>query len=122
MMFYPPSLPPEVFGRAFRANNGEIGLMPEDAASFLDACEKDGVGVLGWEFWIADHFRSVGPLQSAPGSWFGGIPVKDSALENYIHGDGNVAEIRADLPNICKYLEQVEPAWAPFVRINFTLD
>jgi hypothetical protein len=67
-MMFPPSLPDYVKARAFRATNGELGIMPGDAGAFLDACRSDGVEVLGWELWIVDHFvglekqrRFVGP-------------------------------------------------------------
>ena len=54
-MLYPPSLSAEIRARAFRAMNGELGIRPEDVGAFLDICDSDGIEVLGWEAWVADH-------------------------------------------------------------------
>jgi hypothetical protein len=123
-MLFPPSLPEEVLARSFRSGNGELGLVPGDVPAFLDACERDGAQLLGWEFWIADHQPNDGFTrpEPAPGVWFGGIPMIDSPLPNIIQGDGNLADIRRELPMIRKHLAQVHPDWAAHVRINFTFD
>ncbi|HEV2185616.1 MAG TPA: hypothetical protein VGR70_00305 [Stellaceae bacterium] len=54
-MLFPPSLPRSVACRAFRAGNGELGVVPSDVAAFLDACQADHVEVPGRELWLADH-------------------------------------------------------------------
>ena len=44
-----PSLPPDVFGRAFKALNREIGVQVMDTTPFLSACKRDNIEVLGWD-------------------------------------------------------------------------
>jgi hypothetical protein len=123
-MLYPPSLSEKILSRAFRAGNGELGLELDDAFGFLDTCEADGVTVHGWELWIVDHQPSDDFKQPEPaaGQWWGGIPMLGSPHPNIIHGDGDLAEIRSQVENLDKDLAQIDPRWAPHVRINFTLD
>lgn len=93
-MEYPPSLPEDVKARAFRASNGELGLDPADASSFLAACRSDSVEVLGWELWVVDHAWGIetnAPVP-APGYWCGGIPVQDCNVPAVVGGEGDVDE------------------------------
>jgi hypothetical protein len=122
-MLFPPSLPAPVLSRAFRAGNGELGLQLADASAFLEACVADQVEVLGWELWVVDHALSTknNTLGAAPGCWSGLIPMMDSPVLNVIHGDGSLAEVRAQLQEVQKDLNQIVPEWFPWVRINFTI-
>ncbi len=117
-MMYPPSIPENVKARAFRAGNGELGILPEDTPAFLEACRKDRVEVLGWELWVVDHewdFETGLPSRS-PGVWMGGIPMRGESLSAVVHGE--TAEQLADID----LRAEVEPAWLPHIRVNFTLD
>jgi hypothetical protein len=109
-MLAPPSLPAPVRERAFRAKNGELGILPSDEAAFLKACAADGVSVLGWELWIVDHrwdFDVRTPV-AAKGSWCGGIPV-DGRMTVY-SGEGA-------LPT----MDEMPREWRDHVRANFTI-
>jgi len=48
MPHHPPSLPAEVLARAFADLDGALGLVPQDAPAFLEACKTDGLTPLGW--------------------------------------------------------------------------
>jgi hypothetical protein len=113
----PSSLPQHVKARAFRSGNGELGILPEDAPAFLDACRQDGVEVLGWELWVVDHewdFETGLPVP-LPGVWMGGIPMRGEPLPAIVHGE--TAEQFAEID----FQAEVEPAWQPHIRVNFTL-
>lgn len=121
-MWFPPSLPRAVLARAFRADNGELGLCLADAPRFLSACEADDVALLAWELWIVDHrwpATGAGP-ERAPGQWCGLIPGRDPPLPCVVHGKGDAAACRAQLAELD--LHWVEPGWADYIRVNFTLD
>jgi hypothetical protein len=122
-MMYPPSLPEDVKARAFRAGNGELGVLPSDAQSFLATCRSDGLEVLGWELWVVDHQWGLGTNSPIPakGSWCGGVPVRDHAVPAVVGGSGNAAETEDQLAAIDLSAE-VQPEWLPYVRVNFTLD
>jgi len=120
---YPPSLPHDVKARAFRASNGELGILPADAAVFLAACRSDDVEVLGWELWVANHgwdFENNVPVP-AQGVWCGGIPVNDADVPAVIGGEGDADEIERQLA-ATDLDKEVQAAWLPHVRVNFTLD
>jgi hypothetical protein len=122
-MLWSPSLDPAVRSRAFQATNGELGLLLEDAASFLAACREDCVEVLGWELWVVDHAWGQhfnGPVP-APGLWCGGIPVKGHKLPVVYSFDGDVNEAERQLASL-DLSSEVLPEWLPHVRLNFTLE
>lgn len=121
-MLWPPSLDPVVRSRAFHATNGELGVLPKDAASFLAACREDRVDVLGWELWVVDHawgqhFNEPVP---APGLWCGGIPVKGQNIPTVYGFDGDANEAERQLASL-DLSSEVLPEWLPHVRVNFTL-
>lgn len=122
-MMYPPTLPDDVKARAFYAANGELGVLPEDAPAFLDACRSDGVEVLGWELWIVNHGWDIQGNRPvfANGVWSGGIPVNGSDLLAVIEGSGDASETEREL-EATDLKALVQAAWLPFVRVNFTLD
>lgn len=122
-MMYPPSLPGDVKARAFRASNGELGILPSDAAAFLAACRLDGVELLGWDLWVVDHdcdFEQKSPVP-AQGVWCGGIPVQNADVLAFMGGEGDLEETERQLAATDLETE-VQPAWLPYVRVNFTLD
>jgi hypothetical protein len=120
-MLFPPSLPPEIRVRAFRAMNGELGIRAEDVEAFLDICDADGVDVLGWELWLADHaWVAPARVDYVPGSWSGGIPGRDGHPPAVAMADGNSHAARAAIARLS--LDWVEPAVAPYLRFNFALD
>jgi hypothetical protein len=118
---YPPSLPPEVMGRAWRASNGELGIMPSDAEAFLDACERDSIQVLGWELWLVDHWlEGENTLVSRSGIWTGLIPDIQGAVGVWASNadlNGSRDEIRR-----VDWRPQIQRELHDFVRYNFTLD
>jgi hypothetical protein len=121
-VMFPPSLPQTIKDRSFLAGNGELGLFPEDVPLFLDACQSDGVPVLGWEVWLADH--DWPPTGNEPtlarGNWCGLIPMRNQKLPYVISASGDLGETRKGLAALD--LNDIDPKWAPFVRINITLD
>lgn len=121
-MMYPPSLPEEVKKRAFLAPNGELGLLPSDARSFLNACKRDQVEVLGWELWIADHEWDFDTNYPTParGVWCGGIPIQGQSLPAVVHGEGDAEESAKQLA-VLDFDAEIQPTWQPQVRVNFTL-
>jgi hypothetical protein len=122
-MMYPPSLPDEVRARAFRAGNGELGVLPADAPTFLAACRRDDVKVLGWELWVVDHQPDFDTNMVVPaaGWWSGLIPVQDQVEPSVIAGDGNAVEAEKQLASVDLSAE-VRPDVLPYIRVNFTLD
>jgi hypothetical protein len=121
-MMYPPSLPEDVKARAFRAGNGELGIAPTDASAFLAACRTDGVKVLGWELWVVDHDWDfdTNTVVPAAGWWCGGIPVRADDEPTIIAGDGDADEAERQLASVDLDAE-IEPAFLPFIRVNFAL-
>lgn len=120
---YPPSLPDDVKARAFRASNGELGILPADAAVFLAACRSDDAEVLGWELWVVNHgwdLKNNVPV-AAEGVWCGGIPMNDGDVPAIIGGEGDANETERQLGAI-DLSSVVQAAWLPHVRVNFTLD
>jgi hypothetical protein len=111
-----------VISRAFRAANGELGVMPADASAFLDACQADVVEVLGWELWLIDHHWNAALEEpgKAPGRWCGLIPMRGELLPSVVHGDGDLTSTRAELANIDLDV-LIEARWAEYLRVNFTL-
>jgi len=122
MMMYPPSLPEGVRERAFRASNGELGILPADASAYLAACRSDGVEVLGWELWIVDHYDSPDGNDPIPakGSWCGSIPVVYGDVHAIIGGEGDIDETERQLSST-HLAAEVQTMWLPYVRVNFTL-
>jgi hypothetical protein len=122
-MLYPPSLPLEMLTRTFRAANGELGLLPADVPAFLDVCQADGVGVLGWEMWVVDHAFDAGARapRSARGSWCGLIPMRSHPLPAVVAGTGDLASTRAQIAEIELDL-MIDVRWHPYIRMNITLD
>ncbi|WP_260599627.1 hypothetical protein [Sphingomonas endolithica] len=121
-MLWPPSLDPVIRSQAFHATNGELGLLPEDATSFVAACREDRVEVLGWELWVVDHAwgqQSNWPVP-APGLWCGGIPVKGRNNPAVYGFDGDADEAERQLTSR-DLLSEVLREWLPHVRVNFTL-
>jgi hypothetical protein len=116
-MNYPFSLPQHVKVRAFRSGNGELGILPADVPVFLKACRQDEVEVVGWELWIVDHqwdFEAGLPVPLR-GVWMGGIPMRGQSSPAIVQGETleQLAEIDIQA--------EVEPAWQPHTRVNFTL-
>lgn len=121
-MMFPPSLDQAVTVRAFHAANGELGVYPEDVASFLAACRKDRAEVLGWELWVIDHAwgDQINAPVPAPGTWCGGIPVKDNPFPVVFSFGGDLDEAERQFTSVDLQAE-VLPDWLPHVRVNFTL-
>ncbi|MEO5773253.1 MAG: hypothetical protein ABIQ32_03930 [Sphingomicrobium sp.] len=121
-MFYPPSLPDDVKSRAFRAGNGELGVLPADAPAFLAACKRDDVKVLGWELWVVDHDwdADTNSVVPASGCWSGLIPVKNYLEPAVIGGDGGADDAQEQLASVDLSTE-VQPAVLSYIRVNFTL-
>ncbi len=122
-MMSPPSLPKDVKDRAFRAHNGELGILLADISAFLDACRSDRVRVLGWELWVVDHrwdAETNWPVPE-PGSWGGGIPVIDQEVPAVIGGDGDVDETGRQIASF-DFKKEVRSDWLSHVRVNFSLD
>ena len=107
--------------RAFRAHNGELGILPSDTGAFLQACRFDKVRVLGWELWIVDHQCNFAdkPIP-ALGSWCGLVPASYGDVPMVFTGDGDVDKTERQIASIDIEAEVAE-AWHPYVRVNFTL-
>jgi len=120
-MMFPRSLSQAIKDRSFHAWNGELGLLPVDAPLFLDACQVDGVTVLGWEIWLADHdwHSAANEPTPAEGIWCGLIPMRDKGVPYVIHESGDLQNTRQGLAAFD--LSEVDPKWASFVRVNITL-
>lgn len=120
-MFHPPNLAETVKARAFRATNGELGIVPSDVGVFLNACRACGVEVLGWELWIVDHaWGSDDAPVTAPGLWCGSLPLRGATAPSIIGGEGDADEAQRQI--LSADIEgNVQPDWLPYVRINFTL-
>ncbi len=118
---FPPSLAEQVKARAFRAHNGELGVLPSDTGAFLQACRSDKVRVLGWELWIVDHQCNFAdkPIP-ALGSWCGLVPASYDDVPVVFTGDGDADETERQIASIDLEAEVAE-AWRPYVRVNFTL-
>lgn len=121
-MLFPRSLPPTVISRAFRATNGELGIAPADASAFLDACQADLHEILGWELWLIDHVwdPASNKPEKSPGHWSGLIPVYGESRPNVVHGESDLVATRALLAKL-DLNTIVDPQWADYVRVNFTL-
>jgi hypothetical protein len=122
-MLYPPSLSQDILARAFRSASGELGVRTADATAFLDACQADGVGVLGWDLWLVDHAFDAGSRDPkfSEGSWCGLIPLRSDPLPAIVAGEGDLARTRAQLAEIELDL-MIDPRWHPYVRVNFSLE
>ena len=119
---FPPSLPEDLNARAYHATNGELGVLPVDATSFLRVCKQDGVEVLGWELWVVDHTweaETNGPVPAC-GLWCGGIPLQSEQLPAVVGGTGNLEDTARQLAAF-DFEADVQPLWLPYVRVNFTL-
>lgn len=120
-MMHPPSLSEDLKARSFRARNGELGVLPSDASLFLAACRADNVEVLGWELWIVDHrWAASNAPEPAEGYWSGGIPTVTDALPVVFAGEGNVDELEQQLAAL-RLGDEIQPAWLPYIRVNFIL-
>jgi hypothetical protein len=112
----------DVLARAFRADNGELAVMPGDAGAYLDACEKIGADVLGWDVWLVDHtFDDKGALTPRKGAWCGMLPALRATTPVVIGGEGDAEETRAQISAL-DLDAIVAPQWRPFLRINVALD
>ena len=122
-MFYPPSLPLDVLARSFRAMNGELGLLPADVSAFLDACQTDGVRVLGWDLWLIDHAFDAGSKapKMAKGSWCGLIPLRADPLPAVVAGTGDLARTRARIAEL-EFDLMFDAVWRPHIRVNIALE
>jgi hypothetical protein len=122
-MMFPPSLHVDVLARAFRASNGELGIVPIDADPFLRACEADRVGVLGWELWLIDHCYDLesGKPRLSPGHWCGLIPTVEDGPCAVVGGQGEGRTTKDEIAAL-KLDELVDAQWLSYVRYNFTLD
>lgn len=117
----PPSLDPAVVDRAWKAANGELAFLATDVDLVLDACEHDGVAVLGWELWLLDHWLDENNiLLVRPGIWTGLIPDPHGAVGVWASN----ADLHASREEIRRidWRSQVAPELHPFVRYNFTFD
>jgi hypothetical protein len=122
--FFPPSLPPEVLSRSFKALNGEIGVHPMDATLFVEACKKDACEVLGWELWLADHswddVESRPRKVPIPGYWCGLIPEQESGIGGVYGGDGDADHCLIQIGSLDFQSRDLAP-WRGYIRVNFTL-
>lgn len=116
-MRYPPSLSLDVIDRAFRAHNGELGLVRDDALAYLTACAADGIEVLGWELWLVDHVWGFGGAAAdpCPGAWTGAIPRLGSDDTAIIGGTGDLETTRREITEF-DLETTVSPAALPFIR------
>jgi hypothetical protein len=120
-MLFPPSLPRAIQSRAFRASNGELGVLPSDAMGFLDSCQADGVEVLGWELWLANYCcEPSGEPSPQPGSWCGMIPMEGDRRPAVFAGSGDLSQTRRELEEL-RLDGIIERRWTNHLRINFTL-
>jgi hypothetical protein len=105
-----------------RSANGELGLLPSDAGSFLAACERDRVEILGWELWLVDQVcdRDGGEPRQSPGRWCGMIPMREDPVSGVFTGSGDISLTKIEIASL-KLEELVEPRWLPYLRFNFTL-
>lgn len=122
-LLFPPSLPQEIKDRAFRASNGELGIVLGDAQAFLKATTADDIEVLGWELWIIDHAWELenNGLCSAPGYWCGGIPLRNNDVPAVVGGVGDANQTLLQIL-ATDFTNEVSPEWLPSLRVNFTLD
>jgi hypothetical protein len=115
----------DVLSRAFKALNGELGVQLADATLFLAACKRDGVKVLGWELWLADH--SWDNLENrprrvpVPGYWCGLIPESASGAAGFYGGEGDADACQSQIGEL-DFEAGALGAWRENIRINFTLD
>ena len=118
---FPPSLEPAVLERAWSASNKELGICPDDVNAFLDACEQDGVPVLGWEMWVVKHASDLkGEVEQEAGSWAGLVPGTDG-LSGVWHGEGDAKATRAEISEL-RWRSEIPVELHPYIRFNFTLD
>lgn len=119
---HPPSLSQTIRSRSFRAGNGELGLLPEDVPSFLDACQTDSLTVLGWEIWLADH--EWDNTRAAPahaiGLWCGLIPMQGKKTPSIISGSGDLTATRNQLASL-ELTKLIDPKWSNYVRVNVAI-
>ena len=96
-MLFPPSLSDNVLARAFRASNGEFGILPNDTDSFLTACEVYRVEVFGWELWLVDYnydFEHGEPRQEPENTKEGHVLILTRKLGESINiGEDIIAKI-----------------------------
>jgi hypothetical protein len=123
--FFPPSLSPDVFGRAFKALNGEIGVQVMDTTLFLSACKRDNIEVLGWELWLADHswdeVENRPRKVPVPGYWCGLIPEIGSGVGGVYHGEGGADACQSQIDAL-DFEAGALGAWRENIRVNFTLN
>ena len=117
----PPSLEPSVIERSWKDSNGELGLLPQDVGTFLDACERDQIRVFGWEMWLVDHQWDGGEgAEPAPGGWTGLIPNLRGGTCTWT-GEGDASITRDEIAELDWRPETAE-ALHPHIRFNVTLD
>jgi hypothetical protein len=91
--------------------------------AFVDACQADRVGVLGWELWLVDHAFDAGANapRRALGSWCGLIPRRAQTLPAIIGGSGDLAATRQQIAAL-DLDGAIDEPWRPDIRIHITLD
>jgi hypothetical protein len=116
-------LSPDILTRSFRAASGELGVHPGDATAFLNACEANGIGVVGWELWLVDHVFDAGSRhpRRAAGSWCGLIPLRGGDLPAVIAGSGSLTVTREQIAAI-DLDRLLDAPWRADIRIHITLD
>jgi hypothetical protein len=57
-------LDPEVCSKAFRARNGELAWRREDVDLAINAIQKSGRAILGWEVWLVENDQWTGLIPS----------------------------------------------------------
>jgi hypothetical protein len=127
MIEFPRSCPADILERAFRAINGELGILPSDFEGFLSACEQSHILVLGWETWL---------IGRADGQWDGLIPPERGNTPMIIGGDApprNDCESWRDYCSraanlACSQIRKLDPVGSTLatararIRLNFTLE
>jgi hypothetical protein len=123
-MTWPASLDADIVARSFHCGDGEIGILAGDVSAFLDACERDGLALLGWDLWLVAPFPKPMAGLSVPMSVILGVVPGFALLAGgpptVIHGTGDIAAIRRDLAAFAPE-RLIAAAWLPCIRINFTL-
>ena len=119
----PPSLPAKILASATYMSNGELGIRYEDVGIFLNACERDGIGLLGWELWLVDHEwpeDGTSPVYSK-GTIHGLVPVEGEKIPAVIGGSGDLAASRMQITKL-DLTKEIDPKFRPHIRFNFTLN
>src|SRR5262249_4593751 len=103
----PPLCPLTSFAARFSPPTARPAFGPSAAEAFLQACETDGIEVLGWEAWIVHHrwdFDANWP-RPAYGSWCGLFPTESHG--ELVGGTGDAGAARREIAEFT-----LEPGWA----------